>query len=146
MTTKIDWRKLPGPDTSTKWNASESSDPRMQALLREAIATGWPAAFENDLYQHDLAVLEEYPDQDMVWILRDHGTHLFPVRCTFYGTAKWARTVCQYHSGDHKLNTYGPQDRRPIYYHITADGRALRITPDTAYSMIRVEQAQCVTS
>lgn len=71
----LDPSTLPGPDTTMKRDAALSSDPRLQAMLAEAVRVGWPNAFQNDLYQHDVAMLAAHPGEPMLWILREHGTH-----------------------------------------------------------------------
>jgi hypothetical protein len=46
--------------------------------LAEAARVGWPAAYADDLYVHDRRQLAEHAGETMLWILRDHGTHLYP--------------------------------------------------------------------
>lgn len=113
---------LPGPDTTIKQHALLCSDPRYQAMLFEAARLGWPQAFENDLYQHDISILAAHPDQAMVWILREHGTHLFPLECQTAGEASYARTVIRYWSGEDKLNVIQNPAERPKYYLVKSSG------------------------
>ncbi|HMP04726.1 MAG TPA: hypothetical protein PJ982_00110 [Lacipirellulaceae bacterium] len=118
----LDAATLPGPDTTMKREALRSPDPRLQAMLREAAKVGWPAAFANDLYEHDLTILESHPKQQLVWILRDHGTHLFPVDCQSAGQATYARTVIRYWSGEDRLNVIPAAEERPKFYLVGAAG------------------------
>ncbi len=118
----LDAATLPGPDTTMKREALLSADPRLQAMLAEASRVGWPIAFENDLYQHDLSILEAHPEEPMVWILREHGTHLFPIECDSPGQATYARTVIRYWSGEDKLNVILSPAERPKFYLVTPAG------------------------
>ncbi|QEG35973.1 hypothetical protein [Bythopirellula goksoeyrii] len=140
-TQPLDAASLPGPDTTMKREALLSPDPRLQAMLAEAVRVGWPAAFENDLYQHDLSILEAHPDELMVWILREHGTHLFAMECESAGQATYARAVIRYWSGEDKLNVILSPAERPKFYLVSSGGLAettaqeaaskIRSTPDT---------------
>ncbi len=135
-TQPLDAASLPGPDTTMKREALLSADPRLQAMLAEASRVGWPIAFENDLYQHDLAILEAHPEQQMVWILREHGTHLFPMECESAGQATYARTVIRYWSGEDKLNVILSPAERPKFYLVTPAGLT-ETTAQEAASKIR---------
>ncbi len=53
------------------------SHPAWPAIVREARAHGWPAAFEADLYVHDVRALTGIPhDRPFVWALGYCGTHI----------------------------------------------------------------------
>jgi hypothetical protein len=120
--TRLDLAKLPGADTSSKQRAVASTDPRLQAMLAEAARTGWPERFENDLYRHDLGILEAHPGEPMVWILRDNGTNLFPVHADSSGAAHYARAVLRYWSGEDKLNFIPELAERPRFYLVGLKG------------------------
>ncbi|QDV81034.1 hypothetical protein [Botrimarina mediterranea] len=113
---------LPGPDTITKRDALLDADPRLQQMLTEAVRVGWPAAFTNDLYQNDRRILADHPGEPMVWILRDHGTHLFPTECESKGEAHYARNVIHYWSGEHTLNYSDDTTEAARYYLVTPGG------------------------
>ena len=105
-------------------------------MLAEAARVGWPEAFENDLYQHDLAILEAHPRAAMLWILREHGTHLFPLECETPGQATYARTVIRYWSGEDKLNVILSLAERPKFYLVSTAGLT-ETTAQEAASKIR---------
>lgn len=87
---------LPGPDTATKLVAIKETAARSQWMLREAVRPGWTEAFTEDLYQHDLLILPDHPGKPMLWILRQHGTHLFPVTCDTSHEPAFCRLVIRY--------------------------------------------------
>ncbi len=89
---------LPGPDTASKLAAIKESDARFQHMLVEAGRTGWPEAFTEDLYLHDLQALKENPGQSMLWVLRQNGTHLYPLTCENSHEAAYCRQVVRYWS------------------------------------------------
>lgn len=113
---------LPGPDTAFKLAAVMESDVRFHHMLQEAARTGWPEAFTEDLYLHDLQALKESPGQPMLWILRKHGTHLYPLTWEISHEASYCRQVIRYWSGDHKLNTASTDDERAKYYIVSESG------------------------
>lgn len=119
---QLELARLPGPNTTTKLHAAASTDPRFQAMLAEAARIGWPQGFENDLYQHDLAILEACPEQKMVWVLRDSGTNLFPIQADSPGAAHYSRCVLRYWSGDDKLNFIPEPAERPRFYFVGPAG------------------------
>lgn len=137
--------ELPGPDTRTKAEAVAyaRTDPRYASMLLVAAETGWPEAYHHDLYHHDRQTLRESAGE-MIFILRDNGTHLYPTLCDA-SDAHWARGAISYHSGDHKLNTYGDKDRRPKFYRVWAGGEIQEIGWRAAYGLIRVAGAEEVT-
>jgi hypothetical protein len=121
--------QLPGPDTKTKAEAVRSKDPRYLLMLQEAAEVGWPAAYQQDLYQHDRSKLEEYPEQAILWILRDTGTSVLPLRCeSSHWLADYRRHVGWY-SGEHKLNYFAdePAETHPRFYVV----RSNRMEPVT---------------
>ncbi len=133
--------QLPGPDTTTKQDAIMSTDPRLQAMLKEAARIGWPNCFQNDLYLHDRAILLDRPGEPLVWILRDHGTHLLPVECESNGQAEYARAVIHYWSGDDRLNVITNVDERPRFY-LVSDSGLIESTATEAASLIRLAAAE----
>ena len=140
---------LPGPNTKSKSEAVRYAhqDPRFASMLDVAADTQWPTAFHDDLYRHDLAYLQQTPGA-LIWILRDHGTHLYEVECENGGDAMHARTVISYHSGHHKLNSYESEERGrwPRFYHVYAGGEIREIGHREAYGMITVKQAEALQS
>lgn len=126
---------LPGPDTTTKRDAALSNDPRFQAMLAEAARVGWPAAFTDDLYQHDAKTLADNPGEPMLWILRQNGTHLYPLSCDNNHEAFYYRSVIRYWSGDHKLNTADNESDRARYY-LVSDSGLTQISADVAATKI----------
>ncbi|MDC0935221.1 hypothetical protein OAS39_02965 [Pirellulales bacterium] len=118
----IDPRELPGPDTMTKREATQVKDARFQYMLREAAQVSWPEAYTDDLYLHDRRILESHPEGPLLWMLRSHGTHLFPLECENSGQAHYAREVIRYWSGDHKLNVAQSDADRARYYRVTRHG------------------------
>lgn len=111
--------QLPGPDTETKLAALEFADPRMRLMLLESSRVGWPFGFSNDLYLHDRETLTKHPCKEMIWILRENGTHLYPTRCTTSGEAAYYRRVIEYWSGDDKLNAATRNEDRAKFYLLT---------------------------
>lgn len=95
---------LPGPNTRTKAEALQDDHPIYRHLLAAAAITQWPAAWTDDLYVHDRQQVKEETKSDYIYILRECGTHLFPVVADSSGAAHYARTVCRYWSGTHKSN------------------------------------------
>lgn len=116
--------------------AYSDTDPRYRAVLRICARVGWPVAFQSDVYTHDLAFCRENPGKAFVFILRDHGSHCYIIDEDCKGARNWAGRSVQYHSGDHKLNTYGPEDEKPRFYHIGADGSEEEITHHRAYDLV----------
>lgn len=113
--------ELPGPDTQTKREAILTHDPRMKLMLAEAARVGWPAAYTDDLYRHDRDQLARHPSQTLLWILRDHGTHLYPTLCENSHEATYYRQVIAYWSGEHKLNYSPHAEGRARYYLVSAE-------------------------
>jgi hypothetical protein len=84
------------------WAVSSSSE-RTDSLNR--IVAAWPFGFCDDLYLHDRRKLDDQRDNHrMIWILRENGTHLYPVLCDSTGEARYYRQVIEYWSGEDKLN------------------------------------------
>ena len=130
--------KLPGPDTHTKLDAIKTDDPRLRGLLRIAQDTGRPSAYTNDLYLTDRRILASFPDEPLIWILRENGTHLLITHCHTNGEAKYARDVIEYWSGDHYLNaTQSPDDR--ARYFLVEPKRIREVAARRALECIRVE-------
>jgi hypothetical protein len=88
-------------------------------MLEEAARVGWPEAFQDDLYVHDLKKIGGSPDTPMVWILRANGTHLYPTVCSNHYEAAYYRRVIEYWSGDHYLNLADAPRDRARYYLVT---------------------------
>ena len=130
---------LPGPNTATKREALLSVDPRFRLLLHEAARIDWPVAYGNDLYVYDRQLLEKTPAGDFVWILRSHGTHLYPVVCDTSAEQHYRRCVIEYWSGDDRLNRTGCVHERARYYLLS--GNVLRnITWQQAESLFTVRE------
>ena len=127
--------QLPGPDTQSKREACQYAlkDGRYFRLLQLAIWHNWPEAYTDDLYIHDRRQCQDYPDVDMIFTLRDHGTHLWPV---IKGDFQWSRSVILFQAGDHKLNRYGPDDARAKFFHVPAFGEAVEVTPQEAIDLL----------
>ncbi len=132
---------LPGPDTATKLAAIKDSYTRFQYMLTEAGRTGWPEAFTEDLYLHDLQVLKENPSQPMLWILRRHGTHLYPLAWENAHEAAYCRQVIRYWSGEHKLNTASTDEERAKYYIVSETGLE-EISADEAAERVKVRAGE----
>ena len=111
--------ELPGADTRVKLDAITFFDDRYQMLLREAARVGWPIAFCGDLYVRDREKLAIAPVREMVWILRESGTHLYPCRCTTSAEASFYRRVIEYWSGDDRPNTVPSGESRARFYLLT---------------------------
>ncbi|MDC0936281.1 hypothetical protein OAS39_08325 [Pirellulales bacterium] len=133
----LDPHLLPGPDTTTKLAAAQDPDIRYQHMLREAVKIAWPAAYADDLYLHDRHILAGFPGEPMLWVLRSHGTHLFPLACDSAGQADYAKEVIRYWSGDHKLNVAECEADRARYYVVTRGG-IRQITAQAAGEAIEV--------
>jgi hypothetical protein len=88
-------------------------------MLEEAVGVGWPEAFQDDLYVHDLKKIDGSPGTPMVWILRSAGTHLYPTVCSNRHEAAYYRRVIEYWSGDHNLNLADAPRVRARYYLVT---------------------------
>ena len=129
---------LQGPLTADKLLAIRSTDLRMHYMLTIARETGWPTCFQNDLYCHDRRVLGEYPGADMVWILRDSGTDLYPACDDRHSVASY-RSQCMYWSGGHKLNW---NNGIPIarYFHVRPEGIA-EVSASEAMALFHARQA-----
>lgn len=52
---------------------------RLVSIAAEHAAAGYLAHYERDLHVHDKGTLAAYPGVEWVWLLRSHGTALFPV-------------------------------------------------------------------
>lgn len=129
---------LPGPDTVTKQAAIDTSDIRLQRMLNEAASTGWPRAYTDDLYRHDAERLASHPGSSMLWILRENGTHLYPLHCENSHEAWYYRRVVDYWSGDHKLNVAGTEAERARYY-IVSENTLEPVTADEARERITTQ-------
>lgn len=114
--TSFSTEELPGADTRDKLEATRSTDGRFHLLLSEAARIGWPRAFCSDLYLHDREKLELNPDEPMVWVLRENGTHLYRINCDTTGEMNYCRAVLQYWSGEDKLNLIPNPVERPRFY------------------------------
>jgi hypothetical protein len=90
-------------------------------MLDEASRVGWPRAYTDDLYLYDRLALEKYSQEKLVWVLREHGTHLYPTLCENSHEASYYRGVIAYWAGDHKLNYSPDAEGRARYYLISAD-------------------------
>ncbi|MCA9189833.1 MAG: hypothetical protein KDA99_29620 [Planctomycetales bacterium] len=133
--------RLPGADTTTKLDAIQSRDKRYQLLLAEAARLGWPRGFCNDLYLHDRRKLEDYRDNhEMIWVLRENGTHLYPVLCESAGEARYYRQVIEYWSGDDKLNQASNDADRARFYFLS-ESEVKSITWQEAREAVRVRPA-----
>jgi hypothetical protein len=122
MMITVDYCRLPGPDTRTKREAATTGDNRLLHMLRIASDIGWPLAWTDDLYRHDREKLAAHPGESFLWILRDTGTHAYPLRC---GNRHEARGYCQtihYWSGEHRLNVTDDADQRARYYVVSSSG------------------------
>jgi hypothetical protein len=100
---------------------------------------GWPVCFCDDLYLHDREKLETSGDERMIWILRQHGTHLYPVKCGSSGERDYYRRVIHYWSGEDKLNVATTDDDRAKFYLLTKDALT-PITWQAARDALRVDE------
>lgn len=132
---------LPGPDTQVKREALLREDPRLKMMLSEAASSGWPKAYTDDLYRHDVERLSQYPETPMLWILRENGTHLYPLECDTAHEATYYREVIRYWSGDHKLNMANCDEDRARYYIVNCD-RLLRVTSEDAAASLHARAAK----
>lgn len=132
---------LPGPDTATKLAAIKESDVRFRHMLSESSRTGWPEAFTEDLYLHDLHALRENPSQPMFWVLRRHGTHLYPLIWKNSHEAAYCRQVIRYWSGEHKLNTACTDEERAKYYIVSESGLE-EISANKAAERVKVRASE----
>jgi hypothetical protein len=112
----IDSRELPGPDTRTKSEAAATDDWRLKRMLGVAREVGWPMAWTDDLYRHDKQKLDANPGEAFLWILRDTGTHLYPLTCFNWHEAESYRRTIHYWSGHHNLNVIDDPAERARYY------------------------------
>lgn len=87
---------LPGPNTVTKQAAMDTLDVRHRRMLQQAASTGSPRAYTDDLYLHDAEQLASHPGSSMLWILRENGTHLYPLHCENGHEASYYRRVVDY--------------------------------------------------
>jgi hypothetical protein len=67
-------------------------------------------------------MLRSNRDAEMLWILRQYGTHLYPVQCGSGHEAAYYRQVIRYWSGDHKLNLATQDEDRARFYIVTGAG------------------------
>jgi hypothetical protein len=52
-------------------------------MVQLAEEIGWPEMYRDDLYRHDLQALRKIDlDKPFVWVLRQSGTHLVPIKNT----------------------------------------------------------------
>ena len=71
----------PGIDTAPNTAARCTPAPHYEAILAEAARVGWPTAYRRDLLVHDRNILGRLdPATPFVFVLRDKGTHVFPVK------------------------------------------------------------------
>jgi hypothetical protein len=125
-----------GPNTSTKAQAVAyaETDPRAATLISLAAQYHWPVGFHDDLFLHDMTTLQS-ESGDMVFILREMGTHLFPVQNK--AAHAWGRQVIDYNSGENKTNYYSPDDpSKPLFFHVLPSGDFQRITWRQAYALM----------
>lgn len=130
---------LPGPNTITKQAALATTDARFLLMLHKAAEIGWPLAYTDDLYRHDAEALASHPGQPMLWILRDHGTHLYPLETENGHEAAYYRQVVRYWSGDHKLNA-AERDNDRAHYYVVSAAELTAITAMQAQERITVRQ------
>jgi hypothetical protein len=48
-------------------------------LVTEAAHAEWPVAYKTDLTKHDRQTLLNTDTQHFIWVLRESGTHLYPL-------------------------------------------------------------------
>lgn len=106
-------------------------------MLTIAREVGWPKAFQNDLYLHDRSILDTHPGESFLWILREHGTHLFPLNAESPGQATYARTVIRYWSGEDRLNIIPDKAERPKFFFVSAQGSLTETDFRTAQTLVR---------
>lgn len=123
---------LPGPDTTTKAAALKAAqtDKRIAALLEIAQATGWPYAWSDDLYVHDVRALQEHPNIAVVWIPRPTGTRcLLLLEDRNNHEKRDQAMIAEYDSGTYSANVFPADDpEAPQYYHVWPDGRYAPLT------------------
>ena len=109
-------------------------------MLSEAMRIGWPTAFTSDLYLHDSDTLKNHPGRAMLWILREHGTHLYPVVCTSRGQISYVRRVIKYWSGEDRLNLATKDSERARYYVVTPE-KLTQISWHAAFDLFRLKDS-----
>ena len=137
---------LPGPDTASKAAAiaAATSDRRFATMLQIAADTQWPESYTEDLYRHDLHTIKSSdPDTGFLFILREWGTHLYSIReCrTDRHCSGSVHDSINWHSGDHYMNTYDPDDPRPRFFRIYSNGTYNELTPAEALDITMYRQA-----
>ena len=133
MISQLRLHSLPGPDTQTKQEALQSTDQRYLLMLAEVAEVGWPVAWSNDVYIHDRRRLSEHPDEPMIWILRDTGSSLVPVRCFNKHERRDYLRLVYYYSGHCPLNYFADENPKTHsrFYEVTAN-RLDRLTWEQA--------------
>lgn len=54
-------------------------DKQFALLVQESQRLRMPTHYSNDLYKHDLKILRRNKPRSFIWIVREHGTHLYPL-------------------------------------------------------------------
>ena len=145
----LDVTRLPGPDTGTKQQAAGTSDNRLLQMLAVAADVGWPMCWTDDLYRHDLAKLAEHPGETVLWILRDTGTHCYPVRCFNFHEADARRRTIHYWSGDHQLNWTAAELIETLSHPALRSSRmssSVLMPPPTVSGIKITSEVRCTTS
>ena len=136
-------KELPGPDTTMKEEAIlfAGENSLYRELLEISSRLNWPEGYQNDLYVHDRDAVKINPGKDCIFIIRDMGTHLYHLADEGDEGNRFATDWCiksiRYHSGEHRLNMYGPGDRPPRVFAVYASGESRELSAEKAVAFVR---------
>lgn len=55
------------------------ADKQFEVLVEESQRVRMPRLYSNDLYKHDRSILRKWKPRSFVWVVRENGTHLYPL-------------------------------------------------------------------
>jgi len=55
------------------------ADKQFAVLVEESQRVRMPRLYSNDLYKHDRSILRKWKPRSFIWVVRENGTHLYPL-------------------------------------------------------------------
>lgn len=102
------------------------ADQQLTALIKESQKIRMPFAYSDDLYKHDRSALAKHKPSAFVWVVRDWGTHLYPL--DFNGTPLNKKQYAMYLSSIE----YHAKHEKPCMFYIVRGTKATPVTPAAA--------------
>lgn len=65
--------------TTTSGGRKTLADKQFAVLVEESQRVRMPLHYSNDLYKHDRSILRKWKPRSFIWVVRENGTHLYPL-------------------------------------------------------------------